>query len=128
MEIKNHQLYPQFIVYLETKKMSQGAKSLAEISQSMFFDFTKKWENSPGFKEKIEKKLISEQRDGNIDVLLQDEYIEFFKTLDETVFLPSIRENSIKEIIEDDFEILFDDLETKTSKTKEDISDDYFDF
>lgn len=128
MEIKNHQLYPQFIVYLETKKMSQGAKSLAEISQSMFFDFTKKWENSPGFKEKIEKKLISEQRDGNIDVLLQDEYIEFFKTLDETVFLPSIRENRIKEIIEDDFEILFDDLETKTSKTKEDISDDYFDF
>ncbi len=128
MEIKNHQLYPQFIVYLETKKMSQGAKSLAEISQSMFFDFTKKWENSPGFKEKIEKKLISEQRDGNIDVLLQDEYIEFFKTLDETVFLPSIRENRIKEIIEDDFEVLFDDLETKTSKTKEDISDDYFDF
>lgn len=128
MEIKNHQLYPQFIVYLETKKMSQGAKSLAEISQSMFFDFTKKWENSPGFKEKIEKKLISEQRDGNIDVLLQDEYSEFFKTLDETVFLPSIRENRIKEIIEDDFEVLFDDLETKTSKTKEDISDDYFDF
>jgi hypothetical protein len=120
MLIKSHELYPYYLHYLETKKMNSGAKKLAEISESMFFDFQKKWQLQPGFKEKWENALISQRRDENIEVVLeQDVYDLFFEPLDEEV----------DEISKDDeFEIFLDSLESKTSKQNQNIEDDLFDF
>ena len=80
--------------------MNKGAKKLAEISQSLFFDFTKKWQLQPGFKERWQNVLVVEKRDENIKMVL-GEY--------------------------DDFEILLDNLDVNTSK-KNDNLDNLFDF
>ncbi len=130
MLIKSHELYPYYLHYLETKKMNSGAKKLAEISESMFFDFTKKWQLQTGFKEKWENVLISQRRDENIEVVLEEDvYDLFFETLDEKVFIQDDRNKNIDKILkDDDFEIFLDSLETKTSKQNETIDDDLFDF
>ena len=129
MLIKSHELYPYYLHYLETKKMNSGAKKLAEISESMFFDFQKKWQLQPGFKEKWENVLISQRRDENIEVVLeQDTYDIFFETLDERVFIQSDRDENIEELLKDDeFEIFLDSLDIKTSKGDSN-EDEFFDF
>ena len=129
MLIKSHELYPYYLHYLETKKMNSGAKKLAEISESLFFDFQKKWQLQPGFKEKWENLLISQRRDENIEVVLeQDVYDTFFETLDENVFIQDDRNKNIEELLKDDeFEIFLDSLDMKTSK-QNDVEDDLFDF
>lgn len=100
MLIKSHELYPYYLHYLETKKMNNGAKKLAEISESLFFDFKKKWQLQPGFKEKWENTLIIEKRDENIEKVLEKE----------------------------EFELFFDDESIKTQKNKENWDGDFFDF
>ena len=129
MLIKSHELYPYYLHYIETKKMNSGAKKLAEISESLFFDFTKKWQLQPGFKEKLENALISQRRDENIEVVLeQDIYDLFFENLDENVFIQDDRNKNIDKILkDDDFEIFLDSLDMKTSKQNDD-KDDLFDF
>jgi len=114
MLIKSHDLYPYYLHYLETKKMNSGAKKLAEISESLFFDFQKKWQLQPGFKEKWENLLISQRRDENIELVLEQDPL--FETLNEVAFIQ-----------DDEFEILLDNLDIKTSKHNEG-EDDLFDF
>jgi len=127
MLIKSHELYPYYLHYLETKKMNSGAKKLAEISESLFFDFTKKWQLQPGFKEKWKNVLISQRRDENIEAVLeQDIYDLFFETHDENV--KQDREQKLNKVLDDDFEMFFDSENIKTNKELNNSDDDIFDF
>ena len=127
MLIKSHELYPYYLHYLETKKMNSGAKKLAEISESLFFDFTKKWQLQPGFKEKWKNALISQRRDENIEAVLeQDIYDLFFETHDENV--KQEREQKLNKVLDDDFEMFFDSENIKTNKELNNSDDDIFDF
>jgi len=127
MLIKSHELYPYYLHYLETKKMNSGAKKLAEISESLFFDFTKKWQLQPGFKEKWKNTLISQRRDENIEAVLeQDIYDLFFETHDENV--KQEREQKLNKVLDDDFEMFFDSENIKTNKELNNSDDDIFDF
>ncbi len=128
MQIKTHNLYPIYLCYLDSKKLSIGAKSLAQISESMFSEFLKKYEFSPGFKEKWDKVILSEQRDESIGIVLGEEYDLFFETLNEGVFVQFDRDKTIDKILDDEFEIMFSEDRDKTSKEKLDLDDDIFDF
>ncbi len=98
MSIKDDELYSIYVSYLENRRLSQGAMKLAQMSEDMFYEFVKRYENEPHFREK------------------QDNLYKIIK-----------RDITIEEILEekDDFELFLDDLEN-TKVTKED--DDFFDF
>ena len=129
MQIKNHQLYELYLCYLDSKNMSKGARSLSEISESKFYEFLKRYEFDPGFKEKWENKLLENKRDENIQTILEkDTYDLFFETLDENVFIQYDRKKNIDKILRDEFEIFFDDDDIKTNKNLKNTDDDIFDF
>lgn len=71
---KTHELYPLFETYIDTKKISNGAKRLLKLSESSFTDFKFQYENSNHFKQKIDDLLKREIRDIKIDDLLDDEF------------------------------------------------------
>ena len=101
MSIKDDELYPIYISYLENKKMKSGAFKLAQISESMFNDFVHRYETNPEFKEKQDNLYKSIKRDITIEEILEEK---------------------------DDFEIFLDDLNVGTSKSLTDLDDDFFDF
>ena len=47
---KKHELYNYYLIYIESRKMSNGAKKLMMISESSFNDFKFQYENSKDFK------------------------------------------------------------------------------
>lgn len=99
MSIKEDELYSIYISYLENKKISHGAFRLAQISEDMFYDFVKRYENEPHFREKQDNLYKATKRDIVIEEILDQK---------------------------DDFELFLDELEnTKSTKTDE---DDFFDF
>jgi len=101
MSIKDDELYPIYISYLENKNLKSGAIKLAQMSNSMFNDFVHRYETEPTFKEKQDNLYKSIKRDITIEEILEEK---------------------------DEFEIFLDDLNTTTSKTSTDLDDDYFDF
>jgi len=101
MSIKDDELYPIYISYLENKKMKSGAFKLAQISESMFNDFVHRYETNIEFKEKQDNLYKAIKRDITIEEILEEK---------------------------DDFEIFLDDLNIGTSKNSADLDDDFFDF
>lgn len=129
MTIKNHQLYELYLCYLDSKNLNKGVRAISEISESMFYDFIKKYEFNPGFKEKWENKLLENKRDENIQSILEKEpYTTFFETLDENVFIEYDRNKNIDKILNDEFELFFDDDTVKTNRDSINSDDDIFDF
>lgn len=98
MSIKDDELYPLYISFLENRNLKSGAFKLAQISNTMFNDFVNRYESSPDFKQKQDNIYKSIKRDITIDEILDEN---------------------------DDFEIFLDGLDIKTSK---DMGDDFFDF
>lgn len=94
MEIKKHELYRLYLSYLDTKKMSIGARKLSEISESLFYDFLDRYENNPSFKEKMDKSLISIKREESIDELLNDGF---------EIILEDDLKTSLNSNLDDDF-------------------------
>lgn len=128
MTIKNHQLYELYLFYLDSMNLKTGVRAMAEISESMFYDFLKKYEFNPGFKEKWENRLLENRRDENIEsILYKDPYDLFFETLDENVFIQHDRNKNIDKILNDEFELFFDDDTIKTNRAHK-SDDDIFDF
>jgi hypothetical protein len=101
MSIKDDELYPIYISYLENKKMKSGAFKLAQISESMFNNFVHRYETNIEFKEKQDNLYKAIKRDITIEEILEEK---------------------------DDFEIFLDDLNIGTSKNSVDLDDDFFDF
>jgi len=101
MSIKDDELYPIYISYLENKKMKSGAFKLAQISESMFNDFVHRYETNIEFKEKQDNLYKAIKRDITIEEILEEK---------------------------DEFEIFLDDLNIGTSKNSVDLDDDFFDF
>ena len=101
MSIKDDELYPIYISYLENKNLKPGAIKLAQMSNSMFNDFVHRYETETTFKEKQDNLYKAIKRDVTIEEILEEK---------------------------DDFEIFLDDLNISTSKTSTDLDDDFFDF
>jgi len=71
---KKHELYKFYEVYIDGKKISNGAKKLMKMSESSFNDFKFQYENSDDFKFRIDEIVKSEIRDNKIDDILDDDF------------------------------------------------------
>ena len=71
---KKHELYYFYEIYIDNKKISNGAKRLMKISESSFNDFKFQYEKDIDFKQRIDEIVKSEVRDNKIDDLLDDEF------------------------------------------------------
>lgn len=82
MSIKDDELYPLYISYLENKKMSNGAFKLALISSDMFGEFCFRYESNPDFREKQDNIFLSQKRDEAIDDIFEDDFEIFLDDID----------------------------------------------
>lgn len=71
---KKHELYKFYEVYIDGKKISNGAKKLMKMSESSFNDFKFQYENNDDFKLRIDEIVKSEIRDNKIDDILDDDF------------------------------------------------------
>jgi hypothetical protein len=71
---KKHELYKFYQVYIDGKKISNGAKKLMKMSESSFDDFKFQYENNVYFKLRIDEIVKSEIRDNKIDDILDDDF------------------------------------------------------
>jgi len=71
---KNHELYNFYEIYVDNKKISNGAKKLMKMSESSFNDFKFEYEKNIDFKFRIDELVKSEIRDNKIDDLLDDDF------------------------------------------------------
>ena len=72
MSIKEHYLYPIYIAYIKSKRMSNGALELSSISESSFFEFKYKYEYDTKFHEMQENRYRSVIREDRINILIDD--------------------------------------------------------
>lgn len=82
MSIKNHELYPKYLIWLDGRKMSNGLKELSKISQDLFDKFKFRYEFNPSLKEEIDNKYKSIDREEKIDDLVKDDFELFLEELD----------------------------------------------
>jgi hypothetical protein len=71
---KKHELYKFYEVYIDGKKISNGAKKLMKMSESSFNDFKYQYEKNVDFKFRIDEMVKSEIRDNKIDDILDDDF------------------------------------------------------
>lgn len=71
---KKHELYKFYEVYIDGKKISNGAKKLMKMSESSFNDFKFQYEKNVDFKFRIDEIVKSEIRDNKIDDILDDDF------------------------------------------------------
>lgn len=72
MTIKNDEIYPLYICYLEQKKLKPGELELSKISESRFIEFKKRYDINPDFKKKIDNIFKSEVRDIKLEEILDN--------------------------------------------------------
>lgn len=94
MSIKNHELYPKYLLWLDERKMSDGLKELSKISQSYFDIFKSKYELNPSLKEKIDNQYKSIDREEKIDDLVKDDFELFLEELDTDFEPPTFYEDT----------------------------------
>jgi hypothetical protein len=98
MSIQNEELYPKYLLYLESKKLTTGGFALSKMSSDLFNEFKFRYENNPTFQEKINNQ---------------------YKSID--------REEKIENIVEDDFDLFMEELGEEVKITKN-SDEDFFDF
>lgn len=76
MSIKNDKLFPLYVAYLERKKLSKGALTLAKMSEQFFSEFKKEYEESPGFKDKQDLLYKNVLRDIKLNDILDNSTID----------------------------------------------------
>ncbi len=82
MSIKDDELYPLYISYLENKKMRNGAFKLALISSDMFGEFCFRYESNTIFRDKQDKIFLSQKRNDTIEDILEDDFEIFLDGID----------------------------------------------
>jgi formyltetrahydrofolate synthetase len=70
---KNHELYKFYEIYIDNKKISNGAKKLMKMSESSFEDFKFQYDKNIDFKYRIDEIVKTEIRDNKIDDILNDD-------------------------------------------------------
>lgn len=94
MSIKNDELYPKYLIWLEDRKMSDGLKELSKMSQSFFEQFKFRYELNPSLREKIDNKYKSIGREEKIEEIFEDDFELFLKDLDTTSVPPPFHEDT----------------------------------
>jgi hypothetical protein len=95
MSIKNHELYPKYLLWLEEKNETTGSLELSKISKSLFEDFRIRYDLNPTFKEKIDKLYKSIDREEKIDVIVEDDFEIFLEEIDLASEPPPFHEDNL---------------------------------
>ena len=82
MSIKNDELYPKYLLYLETKNLTKGGLELSKMSETAFNEFTTRYENNTTFQQKINNQYKSIDREEKIDDLVKDDFELFLEEID----------------------------------------------
>ena len=82
MSIKNEELYPKYLIWLEDRKISNGLRELSKISQTLFEEFKSRYTLNPTLKEKIDNKYKSIDREEKIEEIVKDDFEIFFEEMD----------------------------------------------
>ena len=89
MSLKDEELYPKYLLHLESKNLTRGGFELSKMSQSLFEEFQSRYENNPSFKEKIDNQYKSIDRQEKIDDLVKDDFDLFMEEMGEEVKIKS---------------------------------------
>ena len=81
VSIKNNELYPKYLIWLESRKMSDGLKELSKMSASLFEQFKFRYELNPSLRGEIDNKYKSIDREKKIDDLVEDDFELFLKEI-----------------------------------------------
>ena len=79
MNLKDEELYPKYLIYLENKKTTSGGFELSKISRSLFEEFKSRYDNNPSFSDRIDNQYKSVNREDKIDGLVNDDFEIFFE-------------------------------------------------
>jgi len=93
MSIKNDELYPKYLIWLEDRKMSNGLRELSKISQTLFEEFQTRYKFNPTLKEKIDNKYKSIDREEKIEEIVKDDFEIFFEEMDLSTTPPPHQED-----------------------------------
>jgi hypothetical protein len=85
MSIKDDELYPKYLLHLESKNLSKGGFELSKMSKNNFEDFVFRYENNPTFKEKIDNSFRTIDREEKIEDIVNDEFDLFMEEMGEEV-------------------------------------------
>lgn len=72
MSIKDHHVYPLYVEYLKSRRMSKGAFEISKLSEEKFFDFKFRYDTDEYFREEQEKSFKSIIREDKINDILYD--------------------------------------------------------
>ena len=81
MSLKDEELYPKFLTWLENKKNTIGGLELSKISRSLFDEFSSRYNNSAYFKEKVDNQLKSIKREEKIVEIIKDDFEIFIEEI-----------------------------------------------
>jgi hypothetical protein len=93
MSIKDEELYPKYLIWLEDRKMSSGLRELSKISQSLFEEFKTRYKFNPTLKEKIDNKYKSIDREEKIEEIVKDDFELFLEEMDLSTTPPPYHED-----------------------------------
>jgi hypothetical protein len=85
MSLKDEELYPKYLLHLESKNLTRGGFELSKMSKSLFEEFQSRYENNPSFKEKINNQYKSIDRSEKIDDLIKDDFDLFMEEMGQEV-------------------------------------------
>ena len=84
MSIQNEELYPKYLLHLESKKLTTGGFALSKMSADLFNEFIFRYESNPTFQEKINNQYKSINREEKIETIV-DDFDLFIEELGEEV-------------------------------------------
>ena len=93
MSIVDNELYPKYLIYLESKNLSKGGFELSKISTSYFNEFVFRYENNPHFQQKIDNQYKTIDREEKIEEIVKDDFELFLEELDLPVEPPPFHED-----------------------------------
>lgn len=89
MDIKNEDLYPNYIAYIESTTSSKGTLSLLKMSKTKFEVFKKRYEKDEDFRISQDQLYKSFSRDNKINDVLSNPIGDFDDFLNDIETQPS---------------------------------------
>lgn len=93
MSIKNDENYPKYILYLESKNLSNGGFALSKISAELFNQFLNRYKNNPIFQENLNNKFRSIDRQERIETIIDEDFDLFIEEMGNEVKIQKNTDN-----------------------------------
>lgn len=82
MSIKDDELFPKYLLHLQSKKLTKGGFELSKMSKTSFDEFIQRYNNNPNFQQRIDNQYKHIDREEKIEDIVKDEFELFLEELD----------------------------------------------